>query len=199
MQHDYGYTDRELMQRVAEGDRDAFAEVYDRSWNTIYATALSYLKSPEWAQDVVQDIFLKVWTGREKLREVEKPDAYLFILARNELVSALRNKFDCTPISEKYEDYLPGDCIQPDKALSLKETTELIEQAVEQLPPQQKLVYNLTRKQELSHESIAKELGLNTRTVNNHATRALNLIRRYLKDHGGILLILISRVFDGWK
>lgn len=184
MQNDYGYTDRELMQRVAEGDRNAFAEVYDRFWNTIYATALSYLKSPEWAQNVVQDVFLKVWTGRERLREVEKPDAYLFILARDELVSALRNKFDRTPISEKYEDYLSGDLIQPDKA-------ELIEQAVEQLPPQQKLVYNLTRKQQLSHESIAKELGLNTRTVNKYATRALNLIRQYLKDHGGII--------DGWK
>lgn len=181
------------MHLVAEGNRKAFGTLYDRYWNTVHATALSYLKSPEWAQDLVQDIFMKVWTGREKLKAVENPGAWLFILARNELVSALRSKLDCAPISEQYGDYLPGDAMQPDKALSLKETNRLIEEAVELLPPQQKRVYELTRGQQLSHETIAREMGLNTRTVNNHATKALNQIRRYLKEHGGLLMLVLGR------
>jgi len=195
LEQGHEYTDSELMRLAARGNRQAFGALYDRYWNTLYTTALSYLKSPEWAQDVVQDIFMKVWTGREKLEAVEKPDAWLFILARNELVSALRRKFDCAPISEQYEHYLPGDSIQPDKALALKETNRLVEEAVALLPPQQKRVYELTRGQQLSHEHIARELGLNTRTVNNHATKALNQIRRYLREHGGLILVVLSRFF----
>jgi RNA polymerase sigma-70 factor (family 1) len=174
--------ERCLLHLIAEGDKPSFTVMYDRYWKKIYATALHYLKASEWAQDLVQDIFLKIWTKRAALKEVDDFEAFLFIVARNELVSALRKKIQAAPLPEQNETMATTEL--PDNALCLKQTEQLIADAIAQLPPQQKLVYLLTRQRGLSHEAIARQLGLNTRTVNNHASRALFSIRQYLKKQG---------------
>jgi len=171
-----------LLHLIAEGSKPSFTVIYDRYWKRIYTTALHYLKSSEWAQDVVQDIFLKIWMKRASLAEVDNFEAFLFIVARNELISSIRKKVEAAPLSEHNEAIAMTEL--PDNALCLKQTEQLIADAIAQLPPQQKLVFILTRQQGLSHETIARQLGLNTRTVNNHATRALFSIRQYLKDQG---------------
>lgn len=175
-------TERRLLRLLAEGDRASFTDLYNRYWKKIYATSLHYLKSPEWAQDLVQDIFLKVWVKRHLLPEVEDFGSFLFILARNELVSAIRKKVEAAPLPENNEATAVTE--HPDNILGLKQAEQLIADAIAQLPPQQKLVFTLTRQAGLSHEAIARRLGLNTRTVNNHATRALLHIRQYLRKQG---------------
>src|SRR5882757_461123 len=164
-------SDRCLLHLIAEGSKPSFTVIYDRYWKRIYSTALHYLKSSEWAQDLVQDIFLKIWIKRAALREIDDFEAFLFIVARNELVSAIRKKVAAAPLPEQNETVAATEL--PDNVLSLKQTKQLIADAIAQLPPQQKLVFTLTRQNGLSHEAIARQLGLNTRTVNNHATRAL--------------------------
>lgn len=171
-----------LLRMVAEGHRPSFTDLYDRYWKKIYATSLHYLKSPEWSQDLVQDIFLKIWLKRSVLPEVENFESFLFILARNELISAIRKKVAAVPLPKHNEATAAAD--HPDNVLSLKQTEQLIADAIAQLPPQQKLVFTLTRQAGLSHEAIARRLGLNTRTVNNHATQALLHIRQYLRKQG---------------
>jgi len=174
-----------LLRLVAEGHRPSFTVLYDRYWKKIYATSLHYLKSPEWAQDLVQDIFLKVWVKRSVLPEIDNFESFLFIVARNELVSAIRKKVAAAPLQEQQESTTAAAATDlPDNALSLKQTEQLIADAVAQLPPQQKLVFMLTRHAGLTHEAIARQLGLNTRTVNNHASRALLHIREYLREQG---------------
>ncbi|MBN9382659.1 MAG: sigma-70 family RNA polymerase sigma factor [Chitinophagaceae bacterium] len=175
-------SERRLLRLVAEGHRPSFTDLYDRYWKKIYATSLHYLKSPEWAQDLVQDIFLKVWVKRQILPEIEDFGSFLFILARNELLSAIRKKVAAAPPPEHNEAAAAAEL--PDNVLNLKQTEQLIADAIAQLPPQQKLVFMLTRQAGLSHEAIARQLGLNTRTVNNHATRALLHIRQYLQKKG---------------
>ena len=175
------YNERLLLHLVAEGSKPAFTVLYDRHWKNIYSTALHYLKSSEWAQDLVQDIFLKIWVKRTTLAQVDNFAAFLFIVARNQLVSALRKKIAAGPLPE--QNAVPGTIELPDNALCLKQTEQLISDAIAQLPPQQRLVFTLTRHEGLSHEAIARQLGLNIRTVNNHATRALASIRRYLEGH----------------
>jgi len=174
--------ERCLLHLIAEGSRPSFTVIYDRYWKKIYATALHYLKSSEWAQDLVQDIFLKIWIKRASLAEVDDFEAFLFIVARNELVSAIRKKVEAAPLSEQNAAMAATE--PPDNVLCLKQTEQLIADAIAQLPSQQKLVFILTRQKGLSHEAIARQLGLNTRTVNNHATRALFSIRQYLKKQG---------------
>jgi RNA polymerase sigma-70 factor (ECF subfamily) len=174
--------ERCLLHLIAEGHKPSYSVIYDRYWKKIYATALHYLRSPEWAQDLVQDIFLKIWIKRTTLAEVDDFESFLFIVARNELVSAIRKKVEACPLQEQIEPMATSEL--PDNAVSLKQTEQFLADAIARLPPQQKLVFTLTRQRGLSHEAIARQLGLNTRTVNNHATRAILSIRQYLQKQG---------------
>lgn len=183
-------TDKEIAVLVSESNRDAFALLYDRYWHAVYLTAMRYLKCPDRAQDLVQDVFMKLWVKRADLCYINQLDNYIFIIARNEVVSCLRKQHRLTPL-EPRQDTILADLCDPhtESVVVLKETELLVNRAVEQLPPQQKVAFTLTRHEGLSHAAIAALLGINVRTVNNHITRALANIRRYLDEQNEIGLL----------
>lgn len=188
--------EKALLLLVAEGDRGAFKSLYDHYWNDLYSLALSFLKSPDWAQDTVQDLFLKVWVKRDSLTAIEKFNAYIFIMLRNEIISALRHRDRTLKLYQQYQRRIPADFLlpgvpgglhaspAPDSDLDLRELERLIRRAVAQLPPPQGLLIELTREQGLSHDEIAGRLGMARKTVSNTLTKALNNIRKYLREHG---------------
>jgi len=184
--------EKALLLQVAEGDRLAFKRLYDHYWNDLYTLALSFLKSPDWAEDLVQELFLRVWVKRETLPAIDQFKSYIFIMLRNEIISALRHKSRTIKLHEKYRQQIPGSfllkdqdgSVGPDGYVNLKELEQLIRQAIAQLPPPQGLLIELTREQGLSHEEIAGRLGMAKKTVSNTLTKALNNIRLYLRQHG---------------
>jgi RNA polymerase sigma-70 factor (ECF subfamily) len=187
---DQSYNEKELLTRVAGGDRGAFKQLYDLYWDDIYYIALSFLKSPEWSQDVIQDIFIKIWQKRATLPAVEQFKSYLFIIARNELISALRQKMRADGHNDQYRQHLPEQFLAPDQSFAVKELETQIGQAVQQLPEQQKRIFLMTRNDGLSHDEIAQQLGLARKTVANNITKALNHIRDYLLAHGNDLVTI---------
>lgn len=180
--------ERLLLQQIADGSENAFAVLVAQKWNNIYWQALSYVKSSYQAQDIVQDVFLKIWQERQKLPGVDRFDSFLFIIARNHIVSALRKKtdfplsYDALEIEEK--NYLP------DKILSQKNLAEVIAKAIEQLPQQQRMAYLLSRDQGLSHEEIAKNMQVSKEAVKKYICRALGFLRTYIGAHLDITVLL---------
>lgn len=178
------HNEKELLQRVAGGDKNAFKSLYDHYWNDLYTVGISFLKSPDWAQDIIQDTFFKLWIKRETLPSVEQFNSYLFIMARNEMLTALKNKERLTELHAQYRQRLPGDFLLPDNGLFVKELESRIGKAIAQLPPRQFMLYELTRQEGLSHDQIAQKLNISKKTVSNTLTKALNNIRQYLQEHG---------------
>jgi RNA polymerase sigma-70 factor (family 1) len=178
-----------LLLQIAGGNEKAFAVLVERKWNNIYLQALTYLKGTQAAQDIVQDVFIKIWQNRNKLPEIERFDSFLFITARNHIISALRKKtlLPLTPddldIEEK--NYLP------DKVLSQKNLAALIARAIDLLPQQQKKAYLLSRDQGLSHEEIAATMQVSKEAAKKHICRALNFLRTYLKTHSDITTLFL--------
>ena len=182
------YTEHELIQQLAEGNEEAFKQFYNQHWNRIYSLALAYLKSAAQAQDIVQEVFLKVWTRREQLKNVEKPEAFVYIMGRNEVLNALKKKISLAAIDEQANDYLPDDYLLPNQVVDLKEMQQKINRAIDTLPPQQKLIFKLSREEGLNHEQIADRLGIERATEKNHIVRALNSLRQLLKGEKNSLL-----------
>lgn len=182
--------DRLLPARIAAGDRSAFQLFYQQHWQLVYNTALHFLKSPEHAQDIVQDVFCKLWVNREKLLLVQQPAAYMYTTARNEIFTALKKKAAVVADISPYSESLVSTALQPDHLLDIKESEAVILAAVEQLPSQQKLVFQLTRQHGLSHDEVASHLGLTRQTVGNHITRALTAIRKQLQLHADSTLLI---------
>lgn len=186
--------EKNLLLQIAEGDEKAFTRLFRSYWNKVYTQALTYLKSSHRAQEITQDIFVKIWSSKEKLPAVESFSNYLFILSRNEIISALRRKEKI--FTDPTDALLQGSLI-PDQQLQFKETNERVLKAIDQLPPARKIVFKLSRLEGRSYEQIGKELNISRNGVKDHIVKALNFLRTNLcfDEEKLILLFAASLLF----
>lgn len=181
--------DRLLLQQIAKGHEKAFAVLVSRYWNNIYGQALTYLKSSHQAQDVVQEVFIKVWEKREALLQVERFDSFLFIMARNHIISELRKKI-AHPLEPDAVDVYKEERGIPDQELSFKQLQQHLKTAIELLPQQQKTAFLLSRDEGLSYEAIAVQMNLSRETVKKHIGRSLNFLRTYMRTNAEVNLTI---------
>jgi RNA polymerase sigma-70 factor (family 1) len=192
------YNEPELLRLTAQGDESAFKSLFDQHWDHIYTVAFHLTKSVPLAEDMTQEIFLKVWLNREKLKDVEQFDNYLFIVARNHIYNVLKKENRENNLRQPLLDWFEqqrGNPEQqhqtPEQQLLLKESAELIRQAVRRLTPQQQAIWKMTRDQGLSHEQVARELNISRNTVRNHMVNSLKTIREHLNDHASPLILIL--------
>jgi len=191
------YDEISLLSAIAKGDEIAFRQLFDRYWDNIYGVAFAFTKSPVIAEEMAQDVFVKIWLKRADLPQVKKFGDYLFIIARNHILSTLRKKILEQPFSDHLLNYFQEVSNTPENQLLLRETEHLLLKAIQQLPPQQHLVYCLSREQGLNQEEIAARLDISKNTVKSHMSKALQFIRNYLQMHAeiGAFAILYCIVF----
>lgn len=186
-----------LLQQIAEGSEKAFAVLVERKWNNIYWQALTYVKSTHAAQDIVQEVFVKIWQTRKKLPQIDRFDSYLFIVARNHIISELRKRTDFPLSADEFD--LEENNYRPDTALMQKNLATLIARAIELLPPQQKKAWELSRDKGLSHEQIAELMQVSKEAVKKHICRALNFLRSYISAHSDITTLLLIGCLIYWQ
>ena len=166
---------------LSQGDETAFRQLYDEYWNRIYLLALTYLKSTELAQDIVQDVFLKVWNQRESFLTIRHPGSFIYVMGRNAVINAFRKKLINDRIVEELSDYIPNNYQLPHQILEIKQLRQRLDSAISCLPPQQSLIIKLSRQEGLTHKEIAERLSIEKSTVKNHIIRALNTLRQQLQ------------------
>ncbi len=181
--------EKDLLAKIAAGNQTAFTDVVNHYWNKIFQICLTYTKSYETAEDVAQDIFFKIWQKKETLPSIERFDNYLFIVTRNEVVSAMRKMGPRLFKADDIANTLAANEVTPEDNLNTKRLAELIEKGVKLLSPQQQIIWRLSRESGLSHEEIAAKLGLSKNTVKVHLVRALNTLRFYLTQNLSLLFV----------
>lgn len=167
--------EQQLIAGIAVGDQGAFTLVVDAYWKKVYNHALAYTQSPVVAEEITQDVFLKVWMKRALLLQVNDFKNYLFILSRNQIVSALRKNLTKTHDIGVLE--FPETALPPDKQLQYKETYSKILEIIEALPPARRKIFKMSRLDGLSYDEIAKALNLSKNTVKRQIVIALNFLR----------------------
>ena len=188
--------EKELFRKIAEGDELAFAEIFFRYTAKLQPFLLKVTRSEQDTEEIIQDVFLRLWLSRKKLTEVDNHQAYIFTISNNRLFTFLQKK--ARRMQVEHQSATPDITHITEEMIDLHENTRLINEAVEQLPPQKKLIFELSRNKGWSHEQIAHELHLSKNTVKNHMTEALRMIREYLRrspDSSLPLIILIIKVF----
>ncbi|SHF92927.1 RNA polymerase sigma-70 factor, ECF subfamily [Fodinibius roseus] len=173
-----------LVERFKHGDQQAFAELYDKYHGKLFRFALSYLKSKEEAEDVVHDLFVKLWEKKEQLQENENFDAYLFTVSKNHILNRIRNKKvrrDCRNSIQKSIDIHANPTI---RQVSGAEYKAIYDKALTLLPDRRKQVYLLSRQEGLTYKEIAAKLDISKNTVEVHIVRALKSIRNSLDLQG---------------
>lgn len=182
------YDEPVLLARIAKGDESAFSHLVDQYWNKVYAVAMAYLKSSVQAQDLVQEVFLKVWVKRAGLTEIRNFESWLFIITRNMLLHSLKK---IKPNIVATDEVLHELATPAEEHYDYKRLEALLQQGIAMLPPQQQAVFKLSREQGMSHEEIAIELGIAKQTVKNHLVKALLTLRTFIQSYGELGLLII--------
>jgi len=178
---DFAGDERQLLIAVASGDEQAFRALVDAYWRRVYFNTLSLVKSHNAAQELTQDIFLKLWIQREKLIGVDSLKAYIYVVGRRQVIAALRKKIRETVAIDK--EVALEDLLVPDLQLEGKEAYRILLEGLEKLTPRQRSIFTMSRMEGLSHEEIALRLGLSRNTVKVHMVLALNFLRTWLAEH----------------
>jgi RNA polymerase sigma-70 factor (ECF subfamily) len=170
-------TEDALIRSLKSGSQQAFDSIYRLYARQLYSFSLSYTKSPEDAEEIVQDVFVRLWNSRATIRQEETLRSLLFILAKNLLINAYRRKVN-HPIYEEYVEYLEVHSdADADRTILYEEFVVEFQKSLHQLPPTQQKVITLSKRDELSNKEIAAKLELSEQTVKNQLSIGLKTLR----------------------
>jgi RNA polymerase sigma-70 factor (ECF subfamily) len=190
------YDMRECFQRLARGDASAFETIFEFYKKRVFGLALKMLKSETEAEEIVQDVFLSIWLAKANLSYINDPEAYLFTITYNTIYTRLKKASRNRELLNTIIHHLTEIQNTTDETVAAHETGELINEAIQQLPPQQRAVYELSKQEGLSYNEIAERMHLSRNTVRNHLSEAMKTIRTFLKKAALLLMSLVVLLID---
>jgi RNA polymerase sigma-70 factor (ECF subfamily) len=193
------FQERELLYRIAQSDEAAFTEIFHHFSPRIWLFVVKKAKSESIAEEIVQEVFLKLWVKKEMATGIDDLASFLYTMAANKLYDHFKKVAgDSRKLENLWLQVQQAAITNPiEEAMDLRESMHIINQAIEQLPPQRKKIYQLNRIEGLSYEEIAQKLNISKSTVSNQLVEANKFIREYVQGAGGaaILFLILSTKF----
>ncbi|NML39880.1 RNA polymerase sigma-70 factor [Chitinophaga sp. G-6-1-13] len=185
--------EQELLKRLAIGDEAAFTAIYLQYHGGIYTYLLKFTKNPLLTEDLVHDVFLKIWEIREQLDIKSSFAAYLYRLARNAALTQLNRLTLFDAVRDEVMHRVSLGIHEPSvlNAVEQKQYEELLQRAINNLPPQRREAFILCRQQGKSYEEAATLMNISRNTFKQHLSLAVKSIREYLLEHGSISLLML--------
>jgi RNA polymerase sigma-70 factor (ECF subfamily) len=184
-------TDRDWLRQLAAGERAALDYLFRRYYTELCRAAYRILLDAAAAEDVVQEVFVTLWRQRTRTPQIEQPGPYLRRAVRNRALNYRRDHgLRALDLDQAPEPMTPPD--ETGRPLDQADLDRLVERAVAALPERSRLVFVLSRYEDLSQKEIAAQMGISVKTVENQMTRALRLLREYLAPYLGVLLLLVG-------
>lgn len=183
------------IQLLTRGDDVAFDRLYNRYHRAVHLNILKFVKEPELAEDILQDVFLSLWQNRFKFDTYDTIGGWLFIVSHNKSLNSLRKK-----LNESIE-YVGTYPVEPESSGSTIEAEELytlqmrlLDEAVDNLPARKKEVFKLCRYEGKSKADVAESLGISLQSVNDYLKQSNSAVRKYVLQHypgyaGSVLFI----------
>jgi len=174
------YDEKELLSSLATGNEEALKIIYQKYWQRLFLSAYNVLRDKEACEDILQEIFIRLWQKRESSNITTSLSAYLFTATRYQVFHHIKKSAERPELFEILEERFSTDA--PDIPLFVKELQQKIDSAVENLPKKCKNIYKLSREHNLSYKAIAEQLQISPKTVENQLSIALKKLRDTLGD-----------------
>lgn len=186
--------EKELIERITMGDRRAFTMLFDAYYRSLGQYVYKMTESLEATEEIVQDVFIKVWLKKDNLSSINNFSNYLFILSRNHTLNYLRKQATYKVHFQTWDGVQESNVGQPEVSDNYEDFRLLVEKAIEMLPAQQKKIYELCKVEKLKYEDVAAQLNLSLETVRKHMYLASKAIKMYIKQHidEAVVLVLLS-------
>ncbi|KQC02049.1 RNA polymerase sigma factor [Pedobacter sp. Hv1] len=189
------HNEPEILVKIAGGDQLAFNLLFKHYHIYVHSFSRKITHSDNLAVEIVQDIFLKIWLGREKLGHIDSFGAYLNRLVRNHCFNVLRQLAQETKSSAIHLKFATDVDHSTVQQLDYKETESILNEAIEMLSPQQRMVYMLCHQQGHKYEEAAEKMNISHQTVHAYMKDALRKIREHFKKHSVEYSLFITVLF----
>lgn len=173
-----GTSDIDLLRRISEDDRHAFRDLYQRYTPVLYPFVKSLCNDDALCEDIVQEIFIKVWENRADAINIKHIKSYLFKAAKNRFLNELRKQKKERNLADT-RTYNEIDPLTPEIQLTFKEGMRLGEEALSKLSPKRKLIVEMSTREELSLDEIASRVGISKNVVKKLLYQGLAMLRKY--------------------
>jgi len=160
-----------------------FTAIFKEHEYKLYTLALKLTKSDQYSKDIIQEVFLKLWTHLDHVHEIENMEAWLYRVTENKIVDFLRKVSANARLREAIWHNLKEIINEPQPQMDAKECSQIIQMAINQLPSQRKIIYRLNREGGMNYQEIAGELHLSRHTVKNQLSSALRSIRSFVTNN----------------
>ena len=193
------YHDQQLFQKIAAGDEQAFRQVVHLYYPKLLGFVFKMTKTRHTAEELVQEVFLKLWQKRLDT-DIQNLGGWLHTVASNLTINYLRRVARENKLFSEMKKSAAFSSNATNESLDLQESINLLQKALDLLPPQQKKIYVLSQIEGLSREEIALQLNLSPNTIKNHLLKATKFVRDYIKKGGtsvsGFLFIYLKYFFQ---
>lgn len=188
--------EKTLLVEVAQNNPAAFELLFKQYHNKVYSYSIKICQSALQAEEIVQDVFMKVWINRVGLPDIENFGAYIRIMARNQVLQVLKR----IALETRCHALMNQDWTEQQKEtenyIYYNDTRKILDRALSTLPPQQRLIYNMCHLQGMKQQEVANQLHISRLTVKAHLRRAVQTVRSIvLVDSHILVAIILSQLF----
>lgn len=183
---------KQTIELIRQGDRQAFDRLFLALYEPLCRYAFSFLNDWEETEEVVQNVFLKLWESRSTLAIHTSLKSYLFTATHNACINQIQHY----KVRQKYLDYVLAQELQSDTSdrVIADELHALIEKSISDLPEQRQLIFKMSRYEGLKYKEIAEQLNISVKTVEAQMGKALSTLRDLLKDYLPLLALLVAHM-----
>lgn len=181
----------QLITGLRNGDKKVYEEIFDTYYEPLFNYCMSRIQNQEDAEEIVQDIFVKLWIKRNELNIAQSLRAYLYRMALNKIINYTEHH-KVRRIHQAETLAMHSHLDNQVSVLQENEIQQIVFETVDRMPPKRRAVYELSRHEGLKYAEIAQQLDISIKTVEAHLSRALEQLRIALKDYLPILLTTIT-------
>lgn len=185
----------ELVERIAGGDEKAFLTVFETYFKDLCFFVERYVHSAAMAEDLAQEVFIRIWEHRQQLREVRSFRSYLYTAAKNHTLNALKKAARSAAIMGAIVTAYYQGHNTTEENIQSREYLEQLHRAIENLPARSREIFRLCREQKKTYEEVASLMGISKNAVKNHMVFSMKQLKRTVEAELGISLSLLMTVF----
>lgn len=171
------YNEQELLQELQQGNADAFTCLYKHYSVPLYYNILSLVKDENTAEELVQDVFLKIWRRKSTINITKSFSGYLFVTARNQVYDFFQQLSRDQELRSRIISFASEAYDHIEQSIFAKENADLLRKAIDTLPPQRRRAFELCKLEGLSYRQASEEMGISLSTIKDHMVNALETIR----------------------
>lgn len=189
-------SDQEILHEIAQENQKIFDELYRNQYKKLFMLSFKYTRDQEIAEEIVHDIFIKIWNQASNIIITQSLGGYLSRAVVNSSINALKKTKTINDYQEKYNVERSLDFEEEqEEASNLEQKLIQLEKAIEELPTQCKKVLLMSKFQKLKQQEIADELNISIKTVKNHLTYAYKKLKENINEHLNLIVLLSFELY----